>query len=180
MLPHGTYHKTDVADISQPNPFMTTKGCPTRPEHKGTWNYSHTNTSATMLTLPAACTELQTTFSVGLERQKRWFQKKKDKKCGNTGSSRSDKARVRTKGVQAFQWGKAYRRRIATSASAALSTSGCASCDRQAGPGGPPPPVPSRPAPARERPGPRHLRRSSGAGVSHRRRPTATPSGPTE
>ena len=33
------------------------------PEHKSTWYYNYTNTLTPMLTLPAACTKLQTTFS---------------------------------------------------------------------------------------------------------------------
>ena len=45
------------------------------PEHKSTWNYSHTITLPPILTLPAACTELQTTFSTRLELENRWFQK---------------------------------------------------------------------------------------------------------
>ena len=44
------------------------------PGHKSAWNYNYTNTLTPTLTLPAACTELQTTFSIGLEPQKRWFQ----------------------------------------------------------------------------------------------------------
>ena len=46
------------------------------PEHKSTWNHTYTNTLIPILTLPAACTKLQTTFSVGLEPQKRWIHKK--------------------------------------------------------------------------------------------------------
>ena len=61
------------------------------PEHKSTWNYSYTNT-APVLTLPAACTEPQTTFSVGLEPQKKQTMvQKKAQKCGNTGSPCLDK-----------------------------------------------------------------------------------------
>ena len=37
------------------------------PEHKSAWDDSYTNTLTPIVTLPAACTELQTTFSVGLE-----------------------------------------------------------------------------------------------------------------
>ena len=71
--------------------FMATKGCPTRrrplpPKHQSTWNYTYTNTLTPTVILPAAWTELQTTFSIGLEPQNGWFQKKAQK-CGNTGST---------------------------------------------------------------------------------------------
>ena len=46
------------------------------PQHKGTWNNSYINTLPSMLTLPAACTRLQTTFSIELEPQKQWFLKR--------------------------------------------------------------------------------------------------------
>ena len=59
------------------------------PEHKRTWNYSYTTTLPPILTLLAACTKLQTTFSIGLEPQQPGFQKTKNK---------SVEARVRTKG----------------------------------------------------------------------------------
>ena len=35
------------------------------PEHKGTWSYTHANTLTPTWTLPAGCTTLQTTFSIG-------------------------------------------------------------------------------------------------------------------
>ena len=54
-------------------------------EHKSTWNYTHTNTLPPIQTLPAAGTKPQTTFSVGLDAQKRWFPKSA-KNCGQTGS----------------------------------------------------------------------------------------------
>ena len=59
--------------------FITAKGCPAGqasihpPERKSTWNCNYTNTLIPLLTLPAARTKLQTTFSIGLEPQKRWF-----------------------------------------------------------------------------------------------------------
>ena len=59
-------------------------------EYTCIWNYTYTNTSTPMLTLPAACTKLQTTFSIGLKPQKKTFQKKAQK-CGNTGSPCLDK-----------------------------------------------------------------------------------------
>ena len=45
------------------------------PEHKSTWNCSHPNALPPTWTLPAAHTTLSTTFYIGLEPQKRWFQK---------------------------------------------------------------------------------------------------------
>ena len=79
VLLRSTYHRTHVADISQPHPPHDYKRVPNTPactpEHKSTWYYSHTNTSPPIQTLPAACTTLQTTFSIEFEPQKRWFQK---------------------------------------------------------------------------------------------------------
>ena len=60
------------------------------PEHKSTWNYTYTNTLTLIRTLPAARPKLQTTFSIGLEPQKQWFQKKVQR-CGNTESPCLDK-----------------------------------------------------------------------------------------
>ena len=45
------------------------------PEHKSTCSYTGTNTLPPTWALPAACTQLYTTFSIGLEPQNRWFQK---------------------------------------------------------------------------------------------------------
>ena len=61
--------------------FTATKGAQqaNTPQHKSTWNYTYSNTLPPLLTLPAACTKLPTTFSVGLELQKRRFQKKQKK-----------------------------------------------------------------------------------------------------
>ena len=49
------------------------------PDHKSAWNYNYTNTLPPMLILYAACTKLQTTFSIGLEPQSQWFQKRDPK-----------------------------------------------------------------------------------------------------
>ena len=46
------------------------------PEHKSTWNYTYTNTFPPIVTLATAGTKPQTTFSIALEPQKRWFQKR--------------------------------------------------------------------------------------------------------
>ena len=75
----GGYHDTHVADMSQPPTLCDYKRVSNTPadtpEHKSTWNHSYTNTLAPAWTLPAACTNLQTTFSISLELQKQWFQK---------------------------------------------------------------------------------------------------------
>ena len=63
------------------------------PEHKSTWNYSYTSSLPPISTFPAARSKLPTTFYIGLERQKRWFQKKAEK-WGNTGSLCLDKPAV--------------------------------------------------------------------------------------
>eukprot|EP00670_Eutreptiella_braarudii_P029325 CAMPEP_0174379840 /NCGR_PEP_ID=MMETSP0811_2-20130205/122963_1 /TAXON_ID=73025 ORGANISM="Eutreptiella gymnastica-like, Strain CCMP1594" /NCGR_SAMPLE_ID=MMETSP0811_2 /ASSEMBLY_ACC=CAM_ASM_000667 /LENGTH=52 /DNA_ID=CAMNT_0015532487 /DNA_START=349 /DNA_END=507 /DNA_ORIENTATION=+ len=47
------------------------------PEHKSTWNCSYTNTLTPILAVPAACTKLQGTLSIGLELQKRWLKAQK-------------------------------------------------------------------------------------------------------
>ena len=71
-----------VADISQPYPSKhdnTKQQTSYAPEHKSTCSpthYTYTNTLPPTWTLPAACTQLQTTFSIGSEPQKLWFQKK--------------------------------------------------------------------------------------------------------
>ena len=46
------------------------------PEPKSTGKYTHANTLTPILTLPEACTKLQTTCSIRLEPQIRWFQKR--------------------------------------------------------------------------------------------------------
>ena len=64
---------------------------PTTQEHMELHLHQHFDT---ILTLPAACTKLQTTFSIGLEPQKRWFQKKASWNHRVFGQ-----ARVRTRGA---------------------------------------------------------------------------------
>ena len=59
------------------------------PGRRSTWNHSHANTLLPILTLPAAYTKLQPTFSFGLEPKK--MVPKKTQKCGNTGSPCLDK-----------------------------------------------------------------------------------------
>ena len=60
------------------------------PKYKSTWEHTHTNTSPPTLTLPAACTPRQTTFSIASGPQKTMVPEK-IQKCGNTGSLCLDK-----------------------------------------------------------------------------------------
>ena len=64
------------------------------PQHKSTWNHSHTGTLTPTRTPPVARTALHTTFSVGWGPQKRWFEKKKAPRVRKRGVAVSGQARV--------------------------------------------------------------------------------------
>ena len=76
MLPHGKYHRTHIA--ANATPVQLQKGVRQATIHPRT--HEHTELQlhprcAPILTLPACCTKLPTTFSIGLEPQNRCFQK---------------------------------------------------------------------------------------------------------
>ena len=99
MLPRGSYPGTHVAG-SQKRPardYQTVSHTPAHtPQHKSTWDCSCTTTLPPTQTLPAACTTLQTTFSIGLGPQKRGFQK--DQKVRGHGVAVVGQAGVGTRG----------------------------------------------------------------------------------
>ena len=76
VLPRGTYHGTHVAGNEQRtvHDYKRVSNRPAyTPKHMSTWHYNYIDTLPPILTFPAACTELQTTFSIGLQPQKRRF-----------------------------------------------------------------------------------------------------------
>ena len=75
LVQEGTHHGAHVADISQPYPFMTRKGV----------HQASIHTRIHILTLPATA-QRQTTFSIGLDPRKRWFQKGKKQKLQKYGA----------------------------------------------------------------------------------------------
>ena len=69
-MEHMFQASTNSAPQNMTKQSNTPAPAPT-PEHRSTWNYSHTTTLPPTWTLPAARTTLQTTFSVALGLQKR-------------------------------------------------------------------------------------------------------------